>query len=124
MRVPRVIAVDGEHVYVQNAKGFARIEIPSGHSELLRAGADNDSEQIFDTQTGDEVALKTSEYGFQTVSQWIDNDTVAVGVLNDPDAADPEVSMLTCEMPSGECEVVVEDVPANIVLPIGGEPRP
>ena len=185
--VPNVIALDGEHAYVRNAKGFARIQIPSGHSELLRRGAGNDSEitavengqrlrrvlignpddgeadspwpvmrrfgqidgllvvaggrdlspdahyvtsdandseQLFDTQTGDEVELDTSEYGFQAVSQWIDNDTVSLGVLEDPDAADPDVSMLTCEVPSGACDVAAEDLPSNIVLPIGGDPRP
>ncbi|MDN5851961.1 MAG: hypothetical protein L0K86_03780 [Actinomycetia bacterium] len=177
---PRVIAVDGDRVYVRNARGLARIDIPSGHSELLRPGVDEDaeivdvedglrlrriftgnpdlgeseppgvivrgqsgeslvvaggrdlspgahyvtsdatdSEQIYDTRTGDEVVLDTEEYGFQFVTRWIDADTAVVGVLKDPDAANPEISMLTCELPSGECEVAADDLPSNIKLPTG-----
>lgn len=78
----------------------------------------NDSEQIVDTRTNEEVVLDTSEYDFQSVSRWLDDDTVAVMTLKKP-FSDPDISLLTCEVPSGECAVAAEDLPSNLQLPVG-----
>lgn len=79
----------------------------------------DDSERIFDTKTHEEVVLDTAAYDFQAVSRWLDNDTVAVMALQKP-YSDPTVSLLTCEIPSGSCQVAVADIDyAGLQLPVG-----
>lgn len=79
----------------------------------------NDSEQIVDTRTNDSVELDTSRYDFQAVTQWIDDDTIAVMTLSKP-WSDPAVSMLACELPSGRCSVSADDIDySDLQLPVG-----
>lgn len=86
----------------------------------------NDSEQIVDTRTNEEVVLDTSQYGFQGLIRWLDDDTVALGVIENPDLPDSELemSLLSCGIPSGECTVVADDLPPDVTFPIGGDRAP
>lgn len=78
----------------------------------------DDSERIFATRSGAEVELDTAGYDFQALIRWLDADTSMIMTLNKP-YSDPEVSLLTCEVPSGRCETRADGLDSDLRLPVG-----
>jgi hypothetical protein len=70
--------------------------------------ADADEPMIFDTRTGEPVALDL-DAGFATAFEWLD-DTTAVVLASDRPAGDAQASLWTCTVPSGECDPFAEDL--------------
>lgn len=78
-----------------------------------------DSERIVDTGSNELIPLETeSSHEFQSVSQWVDDDTVMVMTLDGLDG-DLTMALSRCELPSGTCEQAVDDLPHGSQLPVG-----
>lgn len=89
---------------------------------------DEDELVVADVSTGREVGPTNRDYDYWVVTQWTDDDTVAVmGLrsveeLDNPRGADVvPLDFLTCEVPAGSCETVAtDDVDLNrFTLPVG-----
>lgn len=97
--------------------------------DAAHVSADADELQVFDTRTGDRVEFDMGGRPFASVYEWLDDDTVAAiasapGVAN----AEDEAQLITCELSSGACEVVADDlgsfgelVQDGFLVPIGLE---
>jgi hypothetical protein len=85
---------------------------------------EEDNIAVYDTTTGADVTPGLDRYPFAVVTGWVDEDTATVFGIRS--LADPEAypfDMLTCDVPTGACDVVTRgDVPTvaeSFVLPVG-----
>ncbi len=83
---------------------------------------DADEPTIFDARTAEQVAIDLDVW-FGTGIEWLDDDTV---VMLTAEAEDAPVDLVTCQVPSGACEVAVgslatfEELANGYALPVGG----
>ena len=85
---------------------------------------EDDNIAVYDTTTGADVTPSLPGHPFAVVTGWVDDDTAMVFGISS--LADPDTypfDMLTCDVPTGACDVVSRgDVPTDsesFVVPVG-----
>ncbi len=86
---------------------------------------DADEPRVFDTRTGEQVAIDIGDRVFGAAYEWLDDDTVAL--IASAGETGP-IELLVCQVPSGSCEVAAPDlgsfddaVEEGFALPTGSE---
>lgn len=77
------------------------------------------SPSVVEVRTGRELPLDHRGPSDTVPYEWLDADTVAVLSERAEDDGHGALDLLTCEVPSGQCTIVEEGLPADVVLPRG-----
>ena len=84
---------------------------------------EDDNISVYDTTTGDDVTPSLPGYPFAVVTGWVDEHTATVFAIKDLDAEPYPFNLLTCDVPTGACDVATHgDVPTDsesFVVPVG-----
>ena len=94
----------GEGVDLATAYGSVGALSPDGRYY----SSEGDEQAVFDTTTGEQVRLDL-EQRFATGYEWLDDSTLAVLAAARPQM-DATAQLVTCSVPDGACQVVVEDL--------------
>jgi hypothetical protein len=104
----------------EDAKTLAEVAGSNGYLSPSATLYAPDAETLTVIRVGDEADLspQLEGYFFSTVYEWADDDTVHVIALEDEASA---ADLLTCSIPTGECELVADAVGrlGGLQLPVG-----
>ncbi len=98
--------------------GWHGVLSPDGRHLGVEEG---DELAVYDTTTAEDVTPDLSGYPFKVVYGWVNDDTAMAFALQSLDEAAMTADFLTCDIPTGTCEVVVADVEVHdrLTLPVG-----
>lgn len=99
---------DGVGVEIWNA----RISPDGAH--LISEVADENV--IVDTATGRRLPFDNQGYSFLVGYHWLDDETYAAIAFRSN--SDPQPELLRCDLQSGDCEVAVDGLPADVLMSI------
>ncbi len=84
---------------------------------------EDDNIAVYDTRTGTDLTPDLGRYPFAVVTGWVDDETAMVFAIKDLAAEPYAFDLLTCDVPTGACDVVTQgDVPTDsesFVIPVG-----
>jgi hypothetical protein len=110
--------------------GDLAVAMPTGWNGYLSPDGgylgveENDEMAVYETPTGAEVTpVGLDRYPFAAVTGWVDEDTATVFAIKDLDDEPYAFDLLTCDVPTGACDVVTQgDAPTDaesFVVPVG-----
>ena len=120
----------GSTMSVGERVGDLAVAMPSGWNGALSPDGrylgveEADEMAIYETSTGAVVTpAGLGRYPFSVVTGWVDDDTATVFAIKDLAAQPYAFDLLTCDVPTGACDVVTQgDVatdPESFVVPVG-----
>ncbi len=102
-------------------RGYGRADL-SPDARYVATDA-QDSEQVFEVATGEDVTPATDGYSFIAVVQWSDNDSFTAVGIKEGNSGDDPFDLLTCSVSAGTCDVAAASValPKDVQLPVGDD---
>jgi hypothetical protein len=119
---------EGSRMMVGPKIGDDARAMPSGWNGVLSPDAtylgveEADELAVYETATGRDVTPALERYPFKVVYGWVDDDTAMVLAIQSLQGEPYVADFLACDVPTGECRVVVRDVGLGqfgLALPVG-----